>query len=68
MPHAVFDEEGHAVVNREKAFAFTMLLPGMDRRKWEVYRIEGEKRSRVKTKPPAITFHVAPGDYEIIKR
>ena len=68
MPHAVFDEEGQAVVNREKAFAFTMLLPGMDRRKWEVYRIEGEKRSRVKTKPPAITFHVAPGDYEIIKR
>ena len=68
MPHAVFDEEGQAVVNREKAFAFTMLLPGMDRRKWAVYRIEGEKRSRVKTKPPAITFHVAPGDYEIIKR
>ncbi|MFW6114556.1 MAG: hypothetical protein ACOC7K_02350 [bacterium] len=68
MPHAVFDGEGHAVVNREKAFPFTLLISGMDRRRWEVYRIKNGKKMRVQTKPPSITFNATPGDYEIIKK
>ncbi len=68
MPHAVFDEEGQVVVNREKEFSMTLRIPGMARSEWQVYRVNSGKRSRVQIQPPAITFHVAPGNYEIIKR
>ena len=68
MPHAVFDKEGQVVVNREKEFSMTLRIPGMARSEWQVYRVNSGKRSRVQIQPPAITFHVAPGNYEIIKR
>lgn len=67
MPHAVFADEGRAVVNHNKAFPLSLDIPGMDRRQWAVFRIENGKHTRVQTKPPSITFSAKPGEYEIRK-
>lgn len=68
MPHAECDRQGYSIVNRERACLFTLHIPGMDRRSWEVARIENGKKTHLRTNPPSITFNAKPGDYEIVKR
>ena len=77
MPHAVFKEDlngniedspGGVAVSSKEAFPMTIDIPRMERTDWEVYRLEKNRRIRVETRNPGITFDVRPGKYEILHK
>jgi hypothetical protein len=76
MPHTVFKEDlsgniedspGGVVVSSEEALPMTIDIPRMKQTDWEGYRLEGDRRIRVETRSPEITFTVKPGNYEILR-
>ncbi|MGB2956045.1 MAG: hypothetical protein WBB64_08770, partial [Anaerolineales bacterium] len=64
---AILKNDG-VTVNEEESVSMSIRIAGMNRRQWEVRRIEGNKEMPVTVGAPALTFRVAPGDYVIRKK